>query len=187
MEPLFLSTVTVTLAEIGDKTQLLALLLIIKYKQPVQIMLGIVVATLVNHLATAYLGASLDTIITKEYLHYLVSASFLLLGLWLLIPDKEEPVSNRFDHFGVFSATTILFFLAELGDKTQVATALLASQFDSIVYVTIGSTLGMLAANVPVLYFGEALLKVIPLTTFRVIAATVTILIGLYGFYSQSI
>lgn len=182
MEQLLISTLTVTLAEIGDKTQLLSLFLILKYRRPIQIALGILIATIVNHLATAYFGVMLSSFFDSQYLQYIISGSFIALALWLLVPDEDEPVSSQFDKYGVLLATTILFFIAELGDKTQVATALLASQYNSIWIVTLGSTLGMLAANLPVLAFGEKLLQILPMKFFRWLAAFTAFSVGIAGF-----
>lgn len=182
MEQFLISTLTVTLAEIGDKTQLLSLFLILKYKKPFQIALGILLATILNHLATAYLGVAISDLFNSSYFQYFLTLSFVLLGIWLLFPDKEDDVDNRFDQFGIFAATCVLFFIAELGDKTQFATALLASQFQSIWLVTLGSTLGMLLANIPVLIFGEALIKKAPLKLFRALAAITAIAVGIAGF-----
>ncbi|MFC3031306.1 TMEM165/GDT1 family protein [Pseudoalteromonas fenneropenaei] len=181
MEALLVSTLTVTLAEIGDKTQLLSLCLILKFRQPLQIALGILIATLLNHFATAYFGVWLADAIDPNYLQWGISLSFIVLAIWLLIPDKDEGISDKFDKLGVFGATTLLFFLAELGDKTQIATALLASQYQSLIWVTLGTTLGMLAANLPILFLGERLLNALPLQLFRWLAAGVACLIGVLG------
>lgn len=180
METLLTSTFTVALAEIGDKTQLLSLLLITRFKAPWSIILGILVATLLNHAASAWLGVWLSQFLMSQAGQWLISGSFILVGLWLLIPDKDEQASSAFDHYGAFIVSLCLFFLAEIGDKTQVATVLLGAQFSSVFLVTTGTTLGMLLANIPVIFAGKILMDKIPFKTFRILAALAFVATGIY-------
>ncbi|WP_076920371.1 TMEM165/GDT1 family protein [Pseudoalteromonas sp. SK18] len=181
MDIFLTSTVTVALAEIGDKTQLLSLLLAARFHNKIALILGILAATIINHGLSAWFGDWVSGNFAVEYLPWVVNISFIVVGLWLLIPDKDEAVSHKYDRYGAFLVALILFFIAEIGDKTQIATVLLGAQYQSVLWVTIGTTLGMLIANVPVIYAGKALLKRIPLNTVRAIAATVFVLLGVYG------
>ncbi len=179
MEAFITSTLTVSLAEIGDKTQLLSLLLTTRFRNKWAIIAGILVATLANHAASAWLGSWLGQFFQSNWGQWLIAGSFIAVGLWLLIPDKEEEESGRFDHYGAFLVSTLLFFLAEIGDKTQIATVLLGAQYLSVVWVTLGTTLGMLLANVPVVFLGEYLMQRIPLNATRIAAAAVFVGIGI--------
>ena len=176
MEAFLTSTFTVALAEIGDKTQLLSLFLIARFNKPWSIIAGIFVATLVNHAVSAGAGVWLGQFLESEMGQWLIAGSFIVFGLWLLIPDKDEEPTSR---YGAFRVSTVLFFLAEIGDKTQIATVLLGAHFTAIVPVTLGTTLGMLLANVPVVLLGAALMKHIPLKIGRVVAAAAFVLTGL--------
>jgi putative Ca2+/H+ antiporter (TMEM165/GDT1 family) len=140
-------------------------------------------ATILNHGLSAWLGNWLAQFLQSNLGQMLIGASFIVLALWLLIPDKDEDINNSFDKFGAFWVSTILFFLAEIGDKTQVATVLLGAQFESIIWVTIGTTLGMLIANVPVVFAGDYLMKKIPLNITRAIAAAAFALVGLFHIF----
>lgn len=180
MEAFLTSTLTVALAEIGDKTQLLSLLLTLRFRNKPAIVLGIFIATLLNHAASAWLGVWLGQFLQSELGHWLMGGSFIALGLWLLIPDKAEEESHRFDHYGALVVSTLLFFLAEIGDKTQFATIALGAQFQSVLWVTLGTTLGMLAANVPVVYAGERLMRSIPLKAAHIAAALVFTAVGVW-------
>lgn len=180
MEAFLTSTFAVALAEIGDKTQLLSLLLTLRFSNKLAIVLGILAATLVNHALSAYLGNWLTQFIHGQWGQWLIGGSFIILGLWLLIPDKEDDDIPRFEHWGAFAVSLTLFFLAEIGDKTQVATVVLGAQFDSVLLVTMGTTVGMLAANVPVVYLGEALMRKIPLKAAHISAALLFCAVGLY-------
>jgi putative Ca2+/H+ antiporter (TMEM165/GDT1 family) len=179
METLFNSTIAVAIAEIGDKTQLLSLLLAARFKQRHLIILGILVATLVNHGISAWLGAWLTALIPEDMGKWLIGGSFILIALWVLIPDSEEDVPDKVEKYGAFAATLMLFFLAEIGDKTQIATVILAAQYGSIFWVTIGTTLGMLIANVPVVYAGAWLLEKISFKYARWAACAVFALMGI--------
>lgn len=178
MEAFLTSTSAVALAEIGDKTQLLSLFLATRFKQKHWIILGILVATLINHGLSAWLGQWITQFIPQGYAHWLLGGSFIAVALWLLIPDKEDDGESAMDKYGAFVATTVLFFLAEIGDKTQVATVLLAAQYQSIFWVTAGTTLGMLLANVPVVFAGQWLMQRIPLQYTRWIACGLFVLFG---------
>ncbi|MCU4675172.1 TMEM165/GDT1 family protein [Catenovulum sp. 2E275] len=179
MEALFTSTLSVAIAEMGDKTQLLSLLLAAKFRNKLAIVMGILVATLINHAVSAWFGVWLAKFLQDGWGVWLLGGSFIAVGLWLLIPDKDEETDNRFDKYGAFVVSAILFFVAEIGDKTQIATVLLGAQFQSTLMVTIGTTVGMLLANVPVIYAGDKLMKKIPLNLTRLIAAAIFIIVGI--------
>lgn len=179
MEALFTSTVTVALAEMGDKTQLLTLLLASRFLSRKALIGGIAAATILNHGISAWLGSYLGALIPTNIANYVVGISFVVVGLWLLVPDKDEAATGRFDHFGAFCATFILFSLAEIGDKTQVATVLLGAEYHSVLWVTVGTTVGMLLANVPVIYLGEKLLCRLPVRWVQLIAAGLFVAMGI--------
>lgn len=179
MESLLVSTGVVALAEIGDKTQLLAFLLAARFKKPLPIIAGILLATLVNHGLAGAVGAWITTTVSPEVLRWVLGASFIAMAVWTLIPDEiEEDESQIARRFGVFGATLITFFLAEMGDKTQIATVMLAARFDAPVVVTAGTTLGMMLANAPALWLGDALLKRVPIQWVHRIAAVVFLSLG---------
>jgi Ca2+/H+ antiporter, TMEM165/GDT1 family len=181
MEALFTSTAVVALAEIGEKTQLLAIILAARFKKPLAIIAGIFAATIANHFLAALVGAQVASILDGQWLRYLVAASFVAMAAWTLIPDKldddPEPEPAR---FGAFAATTIAFFLVEMGDKTQIATIALGARFHDVLAVTMGTTLGMMIANVPAVFLGSQLLKRVPLRIIRWIAAGLFLAIGLW-------
>ena len=178
MEPLFISTLVVAIAEIGDKTQLLAILLAAKFRKPVPIILGILAATLLNHAAAATLGYFISNWLTGRTFQILVGAAFIIMAGWALIPDKQDDGAATASRGGVFLTTLIAFFLVEIGDKTQIATSLLAARFHQIALVTVGTTLGMMLANIPAVLLGEAATKVIPLKWVRIIAAAIFAAMG---------
>jgi len=180
MDAFLTSTFTVAIAEIGDKTQLLSLFLAARFRNKWAIILGILVATLINHGASAWLGGWIAQYLQSTIGQWVIGLSFIALGIWLLKPDKDESQDSSIAQYGAFAASTVLFFLAEIGDKTQVATVLLGAQFDSIILVTLGTTLGMLAANVPVVYAGEYLMAKIPLKATRIAAALAFSLVGIF-------
>ena len=172
MEAFFLSTGIVSLAEIGDKTQLLALLLAARFKKPVPIILGIFVATVLNHAAAAWLGHVATGFIDMTILRWVLGVSFIAMAVWMLIPDKLDDETNLFERFGVFGATCIAFFLAEMGDKTQIATVALSARYmDATVGVVMGTTLGMMIANVPAVLLGEVAARKLPVALVHKIAA----------------
>ena len=159
MEALFTSTAVVALAEIGDKTQLLAILLATRFKRPLPIILGILVATLANHALAALLGAQAAAFLDSDIFRYVIGASFVAMAAWTLIPDKFEDDDAPKSHAGAFMTTLVAFFLVEMGDKTQVATIALGARFHDVFTVTAGTTLGMMIANVPAIFLGHELLK----------------------------
>ncbi len=179
MESLLVSTGVVALAEIGDKTQLLAFLLAARFKKPVPIILGILLATIVNHSLAGALGAWITAAISPDVLRWVLGLSFAAMALWTLIPDKiDDEESQRATRFGVFGATFISFFLAEMGDKTQIATVALAVHYAAPLMVVLGTTLGMLLADVPAVFIGSKLANKIPMKLVRSIAAAIFALLS---------
>lgn len=179
MESLFVSTGVVALAEIGDKTQLLAFILAARFKKPVPIILGILAATIINHGLAGALGAWITATASPEILRWVLGLSFIGMAIWTMIPDKiEEEETTTAKKFGVFGATLITFFLAEMGDKTQVATVALAAHYATPLLVVIGTTLGMLIADVPAVFVGDKLASRIPMKLVHSIAAAVFALLG---------
>jgi len=185
MHAILQSFLLVFVSEIGDKTQLIALLLATKFKRPWAIMAGILIATLLNHGLASYLGGWGANLFAPQTLRWILSGLFVGFGLWILIPDKEEEISDK-KNFGAFFTTLVVFFLAEMGDKTQLATVALGAKFNSIILVTAGTTLGMLAADGLVVFLGDNIVKKIPLQIIRYIACATFIifalLIGLENF-----
>ena len=179
MEALLVSIGIVALAEIGDKTQLLTLVLAARYRKPWPIVAGIFVATLVNHGIAGAVGAWLTRTIGPEAMRWILGVSFIAMAAWMLVPDKlDEDDSATKQRGGVFLTTTILFFFVEIGDKTQIATVALAARFDSLMAVVMGTTIGMILANAPVAFFGEALAKRLPVRAVHVVAAIVFAVLG---------
>lgn len=180
MQSLLISTGVVALAEIGDKTQLLAFILAARFKKPVPIIVGILLATLVNHGLAGALGAWITTSVDPQILRWLLGTSFVGMAVWTLIPDKiEDEETQVAKKFGVFGATLVTFFLAEMGDKTQVATIALAAHYGTPVLVVVGTTLGMLIADVPAVFIGDKLANKIPMKLVHSIAAAIFALLGL--------
>jgi len=180
MESLFVSTGVVALAEIGDKTQLLAFILAARFKKPVPIILGILLATLVNHGMAGALGAWITSAVSPGTLRWVLGASFIGMAIWTLIPDKiEEQETHTAQRFGVFGATLVTFFLAEMGDKTQIATVAMAAHYPSPILVVLGTTLGMLIADVPAVFAGDKLAEKIPMRLVHTIAATIFAVLGI--------
>ena len=181
MEALLVSTLVVAIAEIGDKTQLLAIILATRFKKPVPIILGILAATLANHALAATAGYWVSDLLSGAWFRWAIAVSFIAMAAWALIPDKADdedaPSAGR---YGVFLTTTIAFFLVEMGDKTQIATVALGAKFHAIAWVAAGTTLGMMLANVPAVYLGEAATKVVPLKYVRMGAALIFLLLGLW-------
>ncbi len=179
MEALFISTGIVALAEIGDKTQLLAFLLAARFKKPLPIIAGILCATVVNHGLAGALGAWITASLSPEILRWVLGASFIGMAVWTLIPDKiEDDEGDIAGRWGVFGATVITFFLAEMGDKTQIATVAMAAHFPDPVLVVIGTTLGMLLADVPAVFIGDRLSARIPMRLVHGIAAALFAVLG---------
>lgn len=184
MEALLVSTGIVALAEIGDKTQLLSLVLATRFKRPWPIVAGIFVATLLNHAAAGAVGSWLMAWIGPERMRWILAVAFLAMAAWALVPDKLEKTDEKLRAGSVFWTTAFLFFLVEMGDKTQIATVALAARFDSLVAVVIGTTLGMLLANAPVVWFGDSIMRRIPLKVVRVIAALLFAAMGVAVFFA---
>jgi putative Ca2+/H+ antiporter (TMEM165/GDT1 family) len=172
------SALLVALAEMGDRTQLLTILLATRFRRPLPIIAGVAVATLANHALAALAGYYVSSFLDALWFRYLIGASFLVMAVWVLIPDKAADEGEKVSHRGVFLTTLIAFFLVEMGDKTQIATAALAARFSSIWIVTAGTTTGMLLANVPAAYFGHAITRIVPLAAMRYISAVVYALLG---------
>ena len=178
MEALLASTFTVAIAEIGDKTQLLALILAVRFKNKTAIILGILLSTLFNHFAAAWIGQWAINWVSPDLARYLVAASFFAIALWVLIPDKVDAEESRFYKMGPFLATFLLFFIAEMGDKTQIATVVLAAKYDSLTMVVAGTTLGMLLANVPVVIAGHFSAEKLPMLWIHRSCAVLFALLG---------
>ena len=182
MEAFFISTAIVALAEMGDKTQLLALVLAARFRKPWPIVLGILVATLVNHGLAGAVGAWVTTFVGPQVLRWILGASFIAMAIWMLIPDKlDEGEADGSPRWGVFGTTVVAFFLAEMGDKTQIATVMLAAQYPHFLLVVIGTTLGMLIANVPVVLAGNFAADRLPLTLIRRLAALAFAVLAVYA------
>ena len=179
LEPFLISTGLVAVAEIGDKTQLLAIILAARFRRPVPIVLGILAATILNHGLAATLGFVVARYLTGPAFQVLVGVGFVAMAAWALIPDKDDEGAASRTAGGVFLTTLVAFFLVEIGDKTQIATTLLAARFQDIAVVTAGTTLGMMVANVPAVFLGEAASKAVPLRYVRIAAAAVFAMIGL--------
>ncbi|CAN5159963.1 TMEM165/GDT1 family protein [soil metagenome] len=182
MEALLTSTAVVALAEIGDKTQLLAILLATRFKKPWPVIAGIFVATLANHFLAALVGEQASAFLSGVWFRYLIAASFVAMAIWTLIPDKIDDLEDKPARFGAFLTTTIAFFLVEMGDKTQIATIALGARFNAVIPVMMGTTIGMLIANVPAVFLGQELIKRVPLNVVRTIAALLFLTIGLWLF-----
>jgi putative Ca2+/H+ antiporter (TMEM165/GDT1 family) len=179
VEAFLVSTGVVALGEIGDKTQLLALLLAARYRRPVPIILGILVATLVNHAVAGAVGAWITTVVSKDVLRWVLGFSFLVMAGWVLVPDKLDDKDTKISRWGVLGTTVFTFFLAEMGDKTQLATVALAAKYFALVPVIAGTTLGMLIADVPAVLLGDKAATKIPLKLVRGIAAAIFAVLGI--------
>ena len=180
MESLYISTGVVALAEIGDKTQLLAFILAARFKKPIPIIMGILAATLINHGLAGALGAWITSVFSPDMMRWILGASFIGMAIWTLVPDKiEEEETQVAKHLGVFGATFITFFLAEMGDKTQIATVALAAHYGAPLMVIAGTTLGMLLADVPAVFIGNKFAAKIPMKLVHSIAAAIFALMGM--------
>ena len=181
-ESFLVSTGIVALGEMGDKTQLLALLLAARYRRPLPIVAGILVATLTNHAMAAALGTWLTRWIDPTWMRWGLGVSFIAVALWMLVPDQAADLGgephSRFGVFGVFGVTVVAFFLAEMGDKTQIATVMLAARYNELLAVTAGTTLGMMLANVPVVYLGDRVTRRVPIVWVHRVAALVFAALG---------
>lgn len=179
MQGFLITTGIVALAEMGDKTQLLSLLLAARFRKPLPIILGILTATLANHAGAGALGAWLSGVLGMRVLSWILAASFLGMAGWALIPDKADAAKEGSGRLGVFGTTVAAFFLAEMGDKTQVATVALAARFHAFLPVVMGSTLGMLIANAPVVWFGDRIARALPLKAIRLVSAAIFLAFGI--------
>jgi putative Ca2+/H+ antiporter (TMEM165/GDT1 family) len=178
MEAFLISTGIVALAEIGDKTQLLAFILAAKFRKPLPIIAGILVATVANHAFAGALGAWITSLVAPGTMRWVLGLSFIAMAVWTLIPDKMDDDEAGLARYGVFGTTLIAFFMAEMGDKTQVATVALAAQYQSIVAVVAGTTLGMMIANVPAVLLGDRIANRIPVRVVHAIAAAIFAVLG---------
>jgi putative Ca2+/H+ antiporter (TMEM165/GDT1 family) len=186
MEAFLVSTGIVALAEMGDKTQLLTLLLAAKFRKPWPIVAGIFVSTIVNHALAGAVGAWVTQQLGPEVLRWVLAASFIGMAVWMLIPDKiDEDEASAGPKYGVFLTTVIAFFLAEMGDKTQVATVMLAARFHSWASVVAGTTFGMMLANVPVVWFGDAITRKVPIKLVHTIGALVFLVLGVLALLAK--
>ncbi|NWF45539.1 TMEM165/GDT1 family protein [Hydrogenophaga sp. D2P1] len=179
MEAFLLSTGIVALAEMGDKTQLLSLVLAARFRKPWPIIWGILVATLLNHALAGAVGAWVMTTVGPDVMRWVLGVSFIAMAGWMLIPDKLDDIDAApKGRLGVFATTTWVFFLAEMGDKTQIATVALGAQYAPLVAVVAGTTLGMMLANAPVVFFGEALTRRVPIKAVHAVAAVIFLALG---------
>ena len=180
MEPFFISTAIVALAEMGDKTQLLALVLAARFRKPWPIVLGILVATMANHGLAGAVGAWVTTFVGPQMLRWILGASFIAMAVWMLVPDKlDEGDADGTPRWGVFGTTLVAFFLAEMGDKTQIATVMLAAQYNAYLAVVTGTTLGMMLANAPVVWLGERITRKVPIRAVHLVSAAIFAVLGL--------
>jgi len=184
VEPVLISALVVAIAEIGDQTQLLAIFLASRFRKPWPIIAGILVATIANHLLAATAGYLISGFLKGVWFQYLIAASFIGTAIWALFPDKEDDAGAEASHMGVFLTTVVAFFLVEMGDKTQIAAISLAARFHSIVPVAAGTTLGMMAANIPAVFLGERAMKIVPVRYVRIGAALVFLALGVWTLIS---
>ena len=180
MEALLTSTLLVAIAEIGDKTQLLAIVLATRFRKPWPIILGILAATLANHALAAFAGQFAAGLLDGPWFRIAVAVSFIVMGLWTLVPDKLDEDEQPRAHGGVFVTTLVAFFLVEMGDKTQLATVALGAQYGNLAAVVAGTTLGMMIANVPAVLLGNALVQRISLRAVRIAAAASFVAVGVW-------
>lgn len=192
MEAFLIAAGVVALAEIGDKTQLLSLVLAARYRSPWAISAGIFVATLLNHALAALVGETVIEWLGPNWMRWIVGVSFIAMAVWTLIPDRldedeEDAAEKKLRRYGVFVMTSVVFFLLEMGDKTQVATAILAARFNDLVPVVLGTTVGMLIANVPLVFFGNLLLRKIRIELVHRITAVLFLILGIATLVGLSI
>ncbi|WOP15441.1 TMEM165/GDT1 family protein [Ottowia sp. SB7-C50] len=181
MEAFLVSTGIVALAEMGDKTQLLSLVLAARFRKPWPIVLGILVATLANHALAGAVGSWVQAQLGPQVLRWVLGLSFIAMAVWMLIPDKldEDDQPSAASRLGVFGTTLVAFFLAEMGDKTQIATVALAAQYKAWAAVVAGTTLGMMIANAPVVWFGDRLVKKVPIRVVHLVSAAIFAVLGM--------
>jgi putative Ca2+/H+ antiporter (TMEM165/GDT1 family) len=178
MDAFLVSTGIVALAEIGDKTQLLAFLLAARFRRPLPIVLAILTATVFNHAFAAAVGALVAKLLGPDVMRWVLGLSFIAMAAWIMVPDEIEEEETNTARFGVFLTTLIAFFLAEMGDKTQIATVALAARYTSVVSVVAGTTFGMLLANVPAVYFGDRIAGKVPVKLVHTLAALIFAVLG---------
>ncbi len=188
MEAFFVSTAIVALAEMGDKTQLLSLVLAARFRKPWPIVLGIFVATLANHALAGAVGAWVTQLLGPQLLRWVLGASFIAMALWMLIPDKLDDDEGGGDAplWGVFGTTVLAFFLAEMGDKTQIATVMLAAQYSAWAWVVMGTTVGMMLANAPVVWLGERITRRVPIRAVHVVSAVIFLGLGVLALWAPN-
>jgi Ca2+/H+ antiporter, TMEM165/GDT1 family len=180
MDAFLVSTGIVTLAEMGDKTQLLSLVLAARFRKPWPIVGGILVATLANHALAGAVGSWVTTLLGPEVLRWVLGLSFIIMAVWMLIPDKlDDAGGEQAPRLGVFMTTLVAFFLAEMGDKTQIATVMLAAQYQAWLAVVAGTTLGMMLANAPVVWLGDAITRRVPIRLVHIVSAVIFALLGI--------
>jgi len=186
MDAFLVSTAIVALAEMGDKTQLLSLVLAARFRKPWPIVLGILVATLVNHALAGAVGAWVTRMVGPDAMRWILGLSFIAMAVWMLIPDKlDDDGTSQHSRWGVFGTTLIAFFLAEMGDKTQIATVMLAAQYSgAYVWVVAGTTLGMMLANAPVVWLGDKLVKKVPIRMVHLVSAVIFLVLGLLALFA---
>jgi Ca2+/H+ antiporter, TMEM165/GDT1 family len=180
MEAFLISTSVVALAEVGDKTQLLAFILAARYRRPWPIIAGIFLATVLNHAGAAAIGQLLNSWLTPEILRWVLGVSFLAMAAWILVPDKMDDEELPKARWGVLGATFVAFFMAEMGDKTQIATVMLGAQYESVFAVVLGTTLGMMIANVPAVLLGDKIANALPVHRVHQVAAAIFALLGVF-------
>ena len=183
-EPFLVSTGIVALGEIGDKTQLLALLLAARFRRPVPIILGILAATLLNHALAGLVGDTVARLLVPDVLRWVIGLSFLAMAGWMLVPDEIDEAEAEAGRFGVFGTTVVAFFLAEMGDKTQIATVALAARYTELVQVVCGTTLGMMLANVPAVLIGEKAATRLPMRLVHGISAAIFAVLGVMTLFN---
>ncbi|BBL26687.1 MULTISPECIES: TMEM165/GDT1 family protein [Comamonas] len=186
MDAFLVSTAIVALAEMGDKTQLLSLVLAARFRKPWPIVLGILVATLVNHALAGAVGAWVTQMVGPDAMRWILGLSFIAMAVWMLIPDKlDDDGTSQHSRWGVFGTTLIAFFLAEMGDKTQIATVMLAAQYSgAYVWVVAGTTFGMMLANAPVVWLGDKLVKKVPIRMVHLVSAVIFLVLGLLALFA---
>lgn len=187
MEAFLISTSVVALAEMGDKTQLLSLVLAARFRKPWPIVAGIFVATLVNHALAGAVGAWITSYLGENAMRWILGLSFIAMAVWMLIPDKldEDEVSGH-SRWGVFGTTLVAFFLAEMGDKTQIATVMLAAKYNAYLWVVAGTTLGMMIANAPVVWLGDKITRKVPIRAVHLISAVIFLVLGLLAIFAPA-
>lgn len=188
MEVFFVSTFIVALAEMGDKTQLLSLVLAARYQRPWPIVWGILTATVVNHGLAGALGSWVTTALGPQTLRWVLGLSFIAMALWMLIPDKlDDSDTQSAPRWGIFGTTIVTFFLAEMGDKTQIATVMLAAQYHTWLWVVLGTTLGMMLANAPVVWLGERITRRVPIRAVHIVSALIFLALGLLALFAPKV